>query len=246
MPILGDEPELKEGGRDIDRDSIGMVINEFDDQALEEAVLLKEATGATVTAVALRVEGVEQVLRVAFARGADRVVVVEAEEFDPYDSRSAALALAQALRELAPDLVLTGVQTPYDVFGQAAPYLAVALGWPQASVVSRVSLLDGTARVTQEYAGGRASVLDLRLPAVVGVQAATSPPRYVSMSRMRQAMTGAGAESLSVIVEAPTPASRIVSLARPERQGAITMLEGDATELAAQIAVLLREKDLVS
>ena len=98
-----------------------MVINEFDDQALEEAVLIKEATGATVTAVGLRGDGIEQALRVAYARGADRVVVVDAGEIDPYDSRTAALAFAQAFRELAPDLVLTGVQTPSDVFGQTAP-----------------------------------------------------------------------------------------------------------------------------
>ena len=98
-----------------------MVINEFDDQALEEAVLIKEATGATVTAVGLRAEGIEQALQVAYARGADRMVIVEAGELDPYDSRTAARAFAEALRELAPDLVLIGVQTPSDVFGQTAP-----------------------------------------------------------------------------------------------------------------------------
>ena len=242
MPNLVDELELDASSTDIDRELIGMVINEYDDQALEEAVLLKEATGATVSAVGLRAEGIEQALRVAFARGADRMVVVEAGEVDPYDSRTAALALAEALRELAPDLVLTGVQTPYDMFGQVAPYLAVAVGWPQANVVSDVSLVDGAVRVLQEYAGGRAAVLDLQLPAVVGVQAATSPPRYVSMSRLREALTGAVAESLSVRVEAPTRASRILSFARPERPVGATMLEGDAAQVAAQIAELLRER----
>ncbi|HEX6621882.1 MAG TPA: hypothetical protein VF024_19620, partial [Solirubrobacteraceae bacterium] len=181
MPKAGDELEVDPSGTDIDRELVDMVIAEFDDQALEEAVLIKEATGATVTAVALQAEGAEQALRVAYARGADRVVLVDAGEVDAYDSRTAALAFAEAFRALSPDLVLIGVQTPSDVFGQTAPALAVALGWPQASVVVGVTVADGAARVTQEYAGGRLAVLGLQLPAVVGVQSASSPPRYVSM-----------------------------------------------------------------
>jgi electron transfer flavoprotein beta subunit len=242
MPKAGDELEVDPSGTDIDRELVDMVISEFDDQALEEAVLIKEATGATVTAVALQAEGAEQALRVAYARGADRVVLVEAGEIDAYDSRTAALAFAEAFRALAPDLVLIGVQTPSDVFGQTAPALAVALGWPQASVVVGVTVADGTARVTQEYAGGRLAVLGLELPAVVGVQSASAPPRYVSMGRLRQAMTEATAETIAVSIDAPDSASTLVSLARPELQGGATMLEGDAEEVAAQIVAVLRER----
>ena len=147
--------------------------------------------------------------------GPTGLVVVEAGEIDAYDSRTAALAFAEAFRQLAPDLVLTGVQTPSDVFGQTAPYLATALGWPQANVVVGVTLADGTARVVQEYAGGRLAVLGLQLPAVVGVQSASSPPRYVAMARLRQAMTEASAETLDVSVEAP--ARRRSSLRSPGR-----------------------------
>jgi electron transfer flavoprotein beta subunit len=246
MTNTGDELEVDDSGADIDRELVEMVINDFDDQALEEAVLIKEASGATVTAVALQAEGSEQALRVAYARGADRAVLVDAGELDPYDTRTAALALAGALRELAPDLVLTGVQTPTDVFGQTAPYLAAELGWPQASVVVGVTVADGDVRVVQEYAGGRLAVLGLQLPAIVGVQSASSPPRYVSMARLRQAMTEAAAETLSVSVEPPTGASKLVSLARPQRTAGATMLEGDAEEVATQIAALLREQGVMS
>jgi electron transfer flavoprotein beta subunit len=170
------------------------------------------------------------------------VVLVDAGEIDAYDSRTGALAFAEAFRALAPDLVLIGVQTPSDVFGQTAPALAVALGWPQASVVVGVTVADGTARVTQEYAGGRLAVLGMQLPAVVGVQSASAPPRYVSMGRLRQAMTEASAEKIAVSVDAPPSAPTLVSLARPELQGGATMLEGDAEEVAAQIVAVLRER----
>ncbi len=101
---------------------------------------------------------------------------------------------------------------------------------------------DGTARVVQEYAGGRLAVLALTLPAVVGVQSASSPPRYVSMARLRQAMSEASAETISVTVAPAASAPRITSLARPERTGGATMLEGDPEEVAEKIAALLRER----
>jgi electron transfer flavoprotein beta subunit len=204
-------------------------------------VLIKEATGATVTAVGLQAEGMDQALQVAYARGADRLVLVDAGEIDPYDSRTAALALAEAFRALDPDLALIGVQTPTDVLGQAAPYVAAALDRPQANVAVGVTLQDGAARVLQEYSGGRVAVLALELPAVVGVQSASSPPRYVSMSRLRQAMTEASLETLSVRVE-PAPGPRLVSLARPPQRAGATMLEGDAEEAAGKLLAVLREQ----
>jgi electron transfer flavoprotein beta subunit len=246
MPNTGDELDVDPSGTDIDRELVEMVINEFDDQALEEAVLLKEATGATVTAVGLRADGIDEALRVAFARGADRLVLVDAGEIDPYDSRTAALAFAQAFRQLGPDLALVGVQTPYDMFGQSAPVLAAELGWPQASVVVGVTLVNGTVRVSQEYAGGRVAVLGLGLPAIVGVQSASSPPRYVSMGRLRQAMTEAHAETLEVSVVPASSASRLIALARPEPQVGATMLEGDAAQVAEQLVAVFRERGVVS
>ncbi len=242
MPKAGDELEVDASGTDIDRELVEMVVSEFDEQALEEAVLIKEASGATVTAVGLQGEGIEQALRLAYARGADRLVLVDAGEIDAYDSRARAHAFAEAFRQLGPDLVMTGVQTPSDVFGQTAPYLATTLGWPQANVVIGVTVADGSARVVQEYAGGRLAVLDLRLPAVVGVQSASSPPRYVAMARLRQAMTEAKTETLEVSVEARAVVPKLVSLARPAPQTQATMLEGDADEVAAKIVEVLRER----
>ena len=160
----------------------------------------------------------------------------------PTTLATAALAFAEAFRQLEPDLVLTGVQTPTDVFGQTAPYLAANLGWPQANVVVGVTLADGTARVVQEYAGGRLAVLGLDLPAIVGVQSASSPPRYVAMARLRQAMTEASTETLNVSVDAPAVASSVVSLARPAPQTQATMLDGDAEEIAAKLVEVLRER----
>jgi electron transfer flavoprotein beta subunit len=242
MPNPADELEIEPDATDIDREYVQLVMNEYDDQALEEAVLIKEATGATVTAVGLKGDGIDEVLRTAAARGADRTIVIDGGELSPYDARAASAAFAEAIGDIGADLVLAGVQTPYDIFGQLAPLLAGQLGWPYADVVIGVTLQDGSADVMQEYAGGRLARLRLRLPAVVGVQSSTSPPRYISMTHLRQAMSEATVETLSVAAPAAPVTSRIVSLARPVSGGGVTMLEGDAAAVAGQIANLLREK----
>jgi len=74
------------------------------------------------------------------------------------------------------------------------------------------------------------------------VQSASSPPRYVSMGRLRQAMTEASPEPLAVSVEPPRASAALVSLARHEPKAGATMLAGDAEEIAAKIAAVLREQ----
>ncbi len=244
VPDLVEELEIDSGGRDIDRSFVKMKLNEFDDHALEQAVLLKESSGAKVTAVALDADGIDQVLYSAKARGADGALKVDAGG-DLLDSRRAASALAEAIRGLGPDLVLTGVQAADDLFGQTAPYLAAALGWPHVSVVSGVEVADKKVRVHQEYAGGRMASLELDLPAVIGVQAAPQPPRYVPVSKLRQAMASGALESVSA---APAPAlagSAVTGLAKPETGQGAEMLNGSAEEVAERIAAILGERGLV-
>lgn len=244
VPDLVEELEIDPSGKDIDRSFVKMKINEFDDHALEQAVLLKESTGARVTAVAVAAEGIDQVLYAAKARGADRAVKVEAGD-DLLDSRRAASAIAEALRQLQPDLVLTGVQAADDLFGQATPYLAAALGWPHVSVVSGVELAGTLVRVHQEYSGGQMATMEVDLPAVLGVQAAPQPPRYVPVSRLRQAMASGALETVSGTPPAAPSGVTVTALAKPGTGRGAEMLAGGAAEVAERISALLAERGLV-
>lgn len=199
MTNPGDGVRRGPAGADTDRARGEMVVSEFDDEALEEAVLIKEATGAHVTAFGLKAEGMDQALRTARARGADRAVLVDAGDIDPYDTRAEARALAQAAQSLVPDLVLTGVQTPTDLFGHTPPYLAAILGWPHANVVVDVRPARRGVQVTQQLAGDRLAVLRLALPAVVGIRSAGARPGEVSMTRVRPTTGEASPETMSVL-----------------------------------------------
>ena len=242
-PDLTEELELTEDGRDIDREWIGLVLNEFDDQALEQAVLLKEASGAEVTALAVDGEGIERLLRTALARGADAARRIPADE-SPASSRALAPFCAAAVREIGADLALTGVLATDDLYGELAPFLAAELGWPQASAVSDVRIEGTSAIVRQEYSGGRAARLALPLPAVIGLQTASQPPRYVAGSRLRDLLK---VEVPEMAVDAAPAATGIeaATLSLPDRGAGAEMIEGSGEEIAERLHAILAEKDLV-
>ncbi|MFZ9027313.1 MAG: hypothetical protein ACO2Z6_11725, partial [Pseudohongiellaceae bacterium] len=121
-PVLTEELELTDDGSDIDREWIGLDLNQFDDQALEQAVLLKERSGASVVALAIDSEGSERMLKAALARGADEglVIPMQLEHGNSRSSRALAPVYASALAELQPDLVLVGVLSNSDLYGELA------------------------------------------------------------------------------------------------------------------------------
>lgn len=244
-PVLTDELELSEDGNDIDREWVGLEINQFDDQALEQAVLLKESSDAHVTAIAIEDEGTERLLKTALARDVDEALHISCDdEIEDRSSRTLTPVYAAAIRELQPDVVLVGVLSTDDLFGELAPCLAAELGWSQASAISDFRIDNDKIIVRQEYAGGRAALLEMNTPAVIGLQTATQPPRYVAGSKLR--------DLIKVIVPElsvdNTPNGEQVGnpeLVLPDLSGGATMLEGDTDEIANQIHSLLQEKGVL-
>jgi electron transfer flavoprotein beta subunit len=243
VPDISEELEIDESGSDIDREWVGLKVNEFDEFALEEAVILKERFGARVTAVALAGDGADRLLQSAVARGADEAVRIDHGMDRIVGPAAAAALLLSPLRNLGVDLILTGVQTPEDVFGQLAPYLAGKLGWPTVNAVSGISVRDGTVVIQQEYSGGLSALLAVTGPAVLGVQAASQPPRYVSGTKLRQAIsTPIRAEKVHAT---PETTVRIDALSLPERERQTEMIAGNAEQVATRLLDILKEKGLV-
>lgn len=237
--------ELPFAGTEIDYDDIDIMLNEFDDYALEEAVLLKESTGGTVTALGLPGDGIDRVLQTAIARGADQAVRLECDQ-EHLSSRAVSGAFTALVEELKPDLILAGVQTPEDMFGQLVPCIGEVLGWPHASGVTSVSTSsDGALRIVQEYGGGRSAMLDVNLPAAVGIQSSSQPPRYVAGSRLRQAIQSAEINGFNVEAPAEMSGANITSLSEPSRGSGARMIEGDADAFAAALIKMLVEKGLL-
>jgi electron transfer flavoprotein beta subunit len=247
VPDLVEELEINSEGTDLEREWLKYKLNEWDENALEEALLLKEAQGGTVTVLALANGDIDEVLYTCIAKGADKAVKIVADSEENPDSHTAARKLAAAIRAMPYDLILTGVQATDDLDGQVGVLLATYLDLPHVSVVSGIEI-DAAARVAtihQEYAGGVMAIYEVDLPAIFGVQAARAVPRYAPVSRVRQAMKTASIEE----IEAGEPVGvgsgvTVRRMYKPESSGHAEMLEGDTDDVVARVIEILRERGI--
>jgi len=252
VPDLVEEIEFTADETAIDPEYLKFVLNEWDAQALEEALLLKDAVSAEVFVVGLASDPeIDQILYTALAKGADTAVkLVDAEQTPARGPSGIRLAdraalIAGYLANEPAELVITGVQASDDLDGQLPSKLAALLGLPHVSVVVSVEAGDGSMIVRQEFSNGRSHELQVQTPAVIGVQSAHQPPRYAPISRIRQAMQSGEIEELA-ISPAPTAAGLVVRrMYRPEQGGQAEMLTGTPGEVAEQIIGLLRARGLV-
>jgi electron transfer flavoprotein beta subunit len=243
MPDAASELQPTEDGTALDREWLDFQLNDFDDHALEEAILIKEATGARVIAIAVG-EGANRVLQMAAARGADEVMVLDAEEGMLTSPRDMAATVAVTARDKAADIVLCGVQSGEDVFGQLAPYVGALLDWPHISGTSRVTAAGDRLTVSQERGAGVALTYEIQLPAVLGVQTASKAPRYVSGSKLREASKVAiGHAALQ-----PTAfegSAQLVKLRPPVKAGSSESLGDDPAVVADRLMAIFATKGLV-
>ena len=252
VPDVVEELELAPDGKALDSEFLRMIVSESDSHALEEALLLKERHGGKVTVLALEAPELDEALYAALANGADRVVKLAGIE-QPLTSRQAAQVLAQAISGQADlqqaDLILTGTQAIDDLDGLMAPLLSQQLGRPYLGIVTAlaVDLAGRTATAVREYPGGVRAEFQVPLPAVLGIQAAEKPPRYVPVAKVRavmksQKIEGAGAPTLA---EGGPPALEVIEMKKPEAAGHAEMLEGSPEEVARKLADILAERGLV-
>lgn len=246
IPSLVDELELNGDGTGLDEDSLTFVTNEFDEHAVEQAVLIKEAGGGTVTVVGIdTTEEMEGALHTALAKGADKVAIIPHDYAPELASSLQAKMLATAISGMGADLVLTGVQAADDRTGNIGPMLAAHLGMPYVGVVAGIKVSDGKATIHKEYSGGIVAEFEVELPVVVGIQAAEQPPRYAPISKIRQMAKEADVEELDADESGASAGSSVSKMYAPESGGGAEMLGDDAGEVAEKIYSLLSERGLL-
>ncbi len=241
VPDLVEELEIDESGTALDTTWLRLILNEFDDHAIEQAILLKERGGGQVTVVAPDVEDVDDVLYTAAAKGADRLIKLTGEFEEGVNNHALARLLTPVVKDLQPDLVLTGVQAHNDLDGPVGPLLAGYLGMPYVGYVAGVTARDGKVAVRKEYPGGLSAEMEVTLPAVLGIQAAEEPPRYVAFSKVRQAMKTATIEELPAPELDLSGGPTVGRMFQPEVGERATIIEGDEEEVATRLVELFKE-----
>jgi electron transfer flavoprotein beta subunit len=240
VPDLVEELTIDANGAALDMTFARWIINEFDDHAIEQGILLKERGGGTVTILAPDLEGADDVLYTAAAKGADRLIKIVGD-FATANNHALARALTTVIKELHADLVLTGVQAHNDLDGSVGPMIAECLQLPYVGYVSSVSIQDGKCTVRKEYPGGLLAEMDVTLPAVLGIQAAEQPPRYVAVSKVRQAMKDSSIQEQEASNLDSCGGPIVERMFQPEATSHAEMITGDPEEVAAKLVSLFKE-----
>jgi electron transfer flavoprotein beta subunit len=216
-------------------------LNEPDAYALEEALRLKEKHGGEVVVCCAGPARSTQVIREALARGADRAIHVESEALATADANAVADALAAAIKDEGVDLVLTGLQSDDQGFGQVGVILAEKLGMPHATIIMDVQKPDGAAglRVKRELEGGWFQWLTLPLPALLTIQSGINQLRYATLKGI---MAAKKKEIKKVAPPAIAPAQRIARIYFPEKGKKTQMLSGAPADAARELVKRLREE----
>jgi electron transfer flavoprotein beta subunit len=167
-----------------------LVLNPWDEYAVEEALRVKEAQGGKVTAISLGPQGAKEALKQALAIGCDEAVLLSDPAFEAADSLVASQILATAIRKLeGTELAFFGRQAVDSDTGVTGAQVARRLGWPSLSLVSSIAELNPTARsitVERLLEEGR-QIVRSALPAALSVVKEINEPRYPSFMGIRRA-----------------------------------------------------------
>ena len=176
---------VKEDGSGIVTENVKMSTNPPDDNAIEEAVKIKEAGKATeVIAITVGEEKSQETVRKALAVGADRGIHVKA------DGIIEPLAVSKILQKIVekekPDLVFMGKQAIDDDCNQTGQMLSALLDWPQATFASKIDVKEGKLEVTREIDEGLETI-EVNTPAIVTCDLRLNEPRYASLPNIMKA-----------------------------------------------------------
>lgn len=246
VPDVVEELVIDDDGKALDADEVMYIPNELDEHALEQALLLKERHGGKVTVISVGGDEAKEALASAVAKGADAAIYVEAEMEGQTDNHKLASHLDGIIRGRHFDLLLTGVQAVDDLDGSLGGLLATHLALPYVGGLAKVTADPGQqiTLVEKEFPGGLLGELEVAFPAILGVQSAEQPPRYVPISKVMQTKKTLELEELAG--ELPDVSGlAIQEMVLPEPAERAEMLEGDGEAVAARIVQLLQERGLI-
>ena len=176
---------VKEDGTGVVTDNVKMSTNPPDDNAIDEAVKIKEAGKATeVVAITVGEEKAQETVRKALAVGADRGIHVKADGI--LEPLAVSKILQKVVEKEKPDLVFMGKQAIDDDCNQTGQMLSALLNWPQATFASKIDVKDNKLEVTREIDEGLETI-EINVPAIVTCDLRLNEPRYASLPNIMKA-----------------------------------------------------------
>jgi electron transfer flavoprotein beta subunit len=232
---------LSIAGNWIRESDIGFEMNEPDSYALEEALRLKEKHGGEVIALSMGPERVKQTIKEALAKGADRGIHILDDNFAQLDPLGSSKSLAAAIQQQKHDLVLTGLQSDDNGFGQTGVLLASVLDVPHATIIMAIEVEGQKMKLKRELEAGWFQHIECPLPAVLTIQSGINKVRYATlkgiMAAKKKEITTITRESLSVSAE---PTQRVERIYVPTKTKKTEFLTGTPKEVAGKLVEKLK------
>ncbi|MGA1865155.1 MAG: electron transfer flavoprotein subunit beta/FixA family protein [bacterium] len=239
-------------GKGIKEDQLTFDINEADSYALEEALLIKEKLGGSVSLISIGNEDTDEILRMGLAKGADSAIRIWDDSFVRSDGYATAGILSKALQNRQFDLILTGCMATDDGYSQVGPALAELLDIPHASFVTKAEINEKTSIVQRELEGGLLEKLEMSLPALITIQTGINKPRYASMLGIRKAarkeIEFLGLNEIGIEKQEAGEAgskTRIEKIYIPPVLKRAEILKGTSDEVSAKLAEVLKGKGVL-
>jgi electron transfer flavoprotein beta subunit len=231
---------------------VPLIVNPFDEYAVEEALRWKEKLAGRVTVLTVGAAEADEALRTALAMGCDAAVLLADPAFAGMDTAGTAVVLAAAVKKLGDgDVIFFGKQTFDGDTGMVGPRVAALLGVPMLNFVAKVESLDVAGKrvkVERLLEEGR-EVVTAPLPAAISVIKEINEPRYPSLMGKRKAKNVAvptwDAAALGLSADQLRPLTRVARLYRPPTRTGGDVFAGDGAQTAAQLAAKLRDEKII-
>jgi electron transfer flavoprotein beta subunit len=228
--------------------NIKRIINPYDELAIEEAVKIKETTGADITVISLGPDMAEDALRQALAMGADRAILLNDSPFLVQDGCSRAKVLAETIAQREYDLILAGWVSIDDGSAQTAVRIAEILDIPQVTVVTNLHIAEDKALVRRETDDGM-EIIEVSLPALITVQKGINEPRYPSFKGIMQAkkkelkkITLAELNTANPKVNSPEAKVSVEKIELPPKRASCKKIEAEHAEACRRLVELLQNE----
>ena len=243
-------PETAEAAVNIDstekqiiEDKFVFDINEADNYALEEALLLSEKEEGEITLFTVGPKESDEVLKMGLAKGAVKGVRITPENLETLDTYATAKLLAEQIKEGNFDIIFTGCISNDFGNSQVGVMLAEILGIPHATLVIKMEVENETATVWRELEGGLLEELKVKLPSVFTIQTGINEPRYASILGIRRAAQKEIKVIENITVEGIK--AEVVKMYYPPAGKRAEILEGGAEEVSGKLCEILKGKGLL-
>jgi electron transfer flavoprotein beta subunit len=242
--VFDTEAKITIDGGKINKQGVSLVMNPYDEYAVELGLRIKEKLKGEVTVVSVGGPEVQDALRQSLAMGADKAVLVDPGTED-VDEFTTATILAKAVGGMEYDIILGGFKAIDDGSVQVCGRVAELLGIPVVNVVTQAEVEEGKAVATCDTDGGSA-VIEVSLPAILTAQKGEIEPRYPSMKGIMQAkkkpMQKIGIGDIGLDAAQVVPKVKALSYFMPSARAAGKIVPGEPAEAASELAKLLREE----